>query len=143
MLVLHCEFVLIADILTNVGAQSQVKGGVRDRSNLKCVKLERGARPSDPTLAPEVAGPGPAGPCPAQVCRGQLGPLGPADPHPLSHELELGCISVCVSNNKCAPHGMPQEMPKLSFLQTESPLQMTIWVKFQSCYNVTFYNVLS
>ena len=75
---MDCEFVLIVDILTNVGAQSQAKGGVRDRSNLKCVKLQRGARPTDPTLAPEVAGPGPAGPCPAQVCRGQLGPLGAA-----------------------------------------------------------------
>ena len=40
---------LIADTLTNVG--------VRDRLNLNY----RRARPSDPTVAPEVAGPGPAG----------------------------------------------------------------------------------
>ena len=75
---------------------------------MKCVKLHGGrARPSDPTLAPEVAGPGPAGPCPAQVCRGQLGPLGAAEGHLLlSHELELGAASVFLcQTTSVAPHG--------------------------------------
>ena len=93
------------------------------------------ARPSDPTLAPEVAGPGPAGPGPAQVCRGQLGPLGPP---PLSHELELGCICVCVfvKQQVCVATWNDKKCQN-------SPLQMTMRVKFHSCYNVRFYKLLS